>query len=68
VARHRFSSIRLVTSAGHMRRAQLELARVLPAGVRVLPDAVPSEPRAPGLAFEYSKFLLRRAALLAGAA
>ncbi len=68
VARHRFSSIRLVTSAGHMRRARLELARVLPADVRVLPDAVPSEPRAPGLAFEYSKFLLRRAALLAGAA
>lgn len=68
VARHRFASIRLVTSAGHMRRARLELARVLPAGVRVLPDAVPSEPRAPGLAFEYSKFLLRRVALLAGAA
>ncbi|WP_353218291.1 YdcF family protein, partial [Sandarakinorhabdus sp.] len=65
-AKNQFTSIRLVTSAGHMRRARLELARVLPAGVTVLPDAVPSEPHAPGLAFEYSKYLLRRGALLAG--
>jgi uncharacterized SAM-binding protein YcdF (DUF218 family) len=68
VANHGFTSIRLVTSAGHMRRARLELARVLPADVTVLSDAVPSEPRAPGLAFEYSKYLLRRGALLAGVA
>lgn len=68
VKRHRFTSIRLVTSAGHMRRARLELARVLPVGVSVLPDAVPSEPKAPGLAFEYTKWLARRAALLTGAA
>lgn len=68
VARHRFTSIRLVTSAAHMRRARLELARVLPAGIKVLPDAVKSEPKAPGLAFEYTKWLARRVALLAGAA
>lgn len=68
VARHDYQSIRLVTSAGHMRRARLELSRVLPADVRVLSDAVPSEPRAHGLAFEYSKYLLRRGALLLGAA
>lgn len=68
VAANKFASIRLVTSAGHMRRARLELARVLPTGIAVLPDAVPSEPKAPSLAFEYSKWLLRRAALLAGAA
>jgi uncharacterized SAM-binding protein YcdF (DUF218 family) len=68
VDKHGFTSIRLVTSAGHMRRARLELARVLPAGVKVLPDAVPSEPKAPGLAFEYSKWLARRMALLSGAA
>lgn len=68
VAANNFTSIRLVTSAGHMRRARLELARVLPPGIAVLPDAVPSEPKAPSLAFEYSKWLLRRAALLAGAA
>jgi uncharacterized SAM-binding protein YcdF (DUF218 family) len=68
VARHRFRSIRLVTSAGHMRRARLELARVLPLDIAVLPDAVPVEPAAPGIATEYSKFLLRGAALASGAA
>jgi uncharacterized SAM-binding protein YcdF (DUF218 family) len=68
VAQNRFTSIRLVTSAAHMRRARLELARVLPPGITVLPDAVKSEPKAPGLAFEYTKWLARRAALLAGAA
>lgn len=68
VAKNRFTSIRLVTSASHMRRARLELTRVLPADVTVLPDAVPSEPKAPGLAFEYTKFLARRIALMAGAA
>ena len=68
VAKHDFKSIRLVTSASHMRRARLELLRVLPAGVKLLSDAVPSEPKAPGLAFEYSKYLLRRGTLLLGAA
>ncbi len=67
VARNHFSSIRLVTSAGHMRRARLELSRVLPPGVIVVPDAVPVEPKAPGIATEYSKYLLRRAALALGA-
>ena len=66
-ALHKFSTIRLVTSAGHMRRARLELSRVLPAAVLVVSDAVPVEPRAPGIAAEYSKYLLRRAALAMGA-
>jgi uncharacterized SAM-binding protein YcdF (DUF218 family) len=60
-------SIRLVTSAGHMRRARLELAQALPAGVSVLPDAVPVEPKAPSIAAEYSKYLLRRIALTSDA-
>lgn len=64
---HKFSTIRLVTSAGHMRRARLELSRVLPASVLVVSDAVPVEPKAPGIAAEYSKYLLRRAALALGA-
>ncbi len=67
VKTNQFTSIRLVTSASHMRRARLELSRVLPKGVTVLPDAVPSEPKAPGIAFEYSKWLLRRISLLSGA-
>ena len=68
VAHNKFESIRLVTSAGHMRRARMELAQALPAGVSVLPDAVPVEPKAPTIATEYSKYLLRRFALLTGAA
>jgi uncharacterized SAM-binding protein YcdF (DUF218 family) len=67
VAQHQFSTIRLVTSAGHMRRARLELSRVLPASVLVVSDAVPVEPKAPSIAAEYSKYLLRRAALSMGA-
>ncbi|MBC7522694.1 MAG: YdcF family protein [Sandarakinorhabdus sp.] len=68
VVHNKFESIRLVTSAGHMRRARMELAQALPAGVSVLPDAVPVEPKAPTIATEYSKYLLRRFALLTGAA
>lgn len=66
-ALHKFSTIRLVTSAGHMRRARLELSRVLPVSVLVVSDAVPVEPKAPSIAAEYSKYLLRRAALALGA-
>lgn len=68
VKANKVESIRLVTSAGHMRRARLELARVLPRGVTMLPDAVPVEPQAPSIATEYSKYLLRRLALATGAA
>lgn len=67
VAQHDFSTIRLVTSAGHMRRARLELSRVLPRSVLVVSDAVPVEPKAPSIAAEYSKYLLRRVALAMGA-
>jgi uncharacterized SAM-binding protein YcdF (DUF218 family) len=68
VAKNRFTSIRLVTSAGHMRRARLELSRVLPRGISVVSDAVAVEARAPSIAAEYSKYLLRRAALAMGEA
>jgi uncharacterized SAM-binding protein YcdF (DUF218 family) len=64
MAGREFSSLRLVTSAGHMRRARLELDRVLPAGVTVVEDAVPHETGAPGIPWEYSKYLLRRLTIL----
>jgi uncharacterized SAM-binding protein YcdF (DUF218 family) len=67
VTANNIKSIRLVTSAGHMRRARLELAQALPPGVSVLPDAVPVEPKAPSIATEYSKYLLRRIALTSDA-
>ena len=59
MARHRFTSLRLVTSAAHMRRARLELDARLPRTVRILPDAVPVDPQAPSLFLEYNKFVLR---------
>jgi uncharacterized SAM-binding protein YcdF (DUF218 family) len=68
MARGNHRSLRLVTSSGHMRRARLELARVLPATITVIPDAVPHETGASGIPWEYTKYLLRRLAILAGAA
>jgi len=67
MARGNHESLRLVTSAAHMRRARLELARVLPDDITVVSDAVPYETGAPGIPWEYTKFLWRRLALLAGA-
>ena len=66
--RHGYRSLRLVTSAAHMRRARLELAAQMPANVTIVEDAVPAEIGADGIAREYSKYLLRFAALSAGAA
>jgi uncharacterized SAM-binding protein YcdF (DUF218 family) len=65
IAQHRYRSIRLITTDWHMTRARFELRQVL-SGVRVVPDAVPSEPDLWGLLREYHKYLLRRAAALAG--
>ncbi len=64
IAAHDYRSIRLVTTDWHMRRARFELRQVL-RDVRVVPDAVSSEPALGGLLREYHKFLLRRAAALA---
>ena len=66
MARHKYRSLRLVTSAAHMRRARLELAARLPAATVILPDGVPDELSATGLAREYTKLVLRRAARLLG--
>ena len=65
--RHGYKSLRLVTSAQHMKRARLELAAQMPPPVTIVEDAVPAETGADGIAREYSKYLLRLAALSAGA-
>jgi uncharacterized SAM-binding protein YcdF (DUF218 family) len=67
VARHGYRSIRLVTSSAHMRRARLELSQHLPPSVRIVEDGVPGAGPG-GVAREFNKYLLRRAALAAGAA
>lgn len=61
VVEHHARSVRLVTTDWHMRRAALELARELPADVKVERDAVPSQPSLTALILEYHKLLARAA-------
>ncbi|MBA2920628.1 YdcF family protein [Sphingomonas sp. MAH-20] len=63
---HHYRSIRLVTTDWHMRRARFELRQALPEQVAIVTDAVHSEPDLKVLLTEYHKYLLRRAAALAG--
>ena len=60
VERHRYKSIRLVTSDWHMRRARYEFNRQLDRSVKLIPDAVRTEPNFGTLFAEYNKYLLRR--------
>lgn len=61
-----YRSVRLVTTDWHMPRARFELSQSLPKDVKVLPDAVRSEPDLRVLLTEYNKYLLRRGAVLFG--
>lgn len=63
MARKGYTSLRLVTSDWHMRRAAAEFRHDLPKA-RIIEDAVPTRPSLFILAAEYNKFLLRRVALL----
>lgn len=54
------TSVRLVTSDWHMRRAYWELRRVLPARVTVIEDAVVTRPSLNTLVVEYCKLLVQR--------
>ena len=60
LARHRYTSLLLVTSDWHMRRARYEFGRALGDGYRIVPDAVRTEPGLKTLFAEYNKYLLRR--------
>jgi uncharacterized SAM-binding protein YcdF (DUF218 family) len=63
VADNAVTSLRLVTTDWHMRRAAAELRRTLPSDLRVVRDAVPSQPTLATLFLEYHKFI---ASTLAG--
>lgn len=65
VAQNEVRSLRLVTTDWHMRRAAGELERALPGHVRVIRDAVPSQPNFRTLFLEYHKLIASRAAGLA---
>ena len=68
MAANNFKSLRLVTSAWNMRRAELELRAQLPADIAIITDAVPNEPAATRVAREYNKLLLRWVVLKLGIA
>lgn len=61
-----YRSVRLVTTDWHMRRADFELRQSMPPNVRIVRDAVRSDPDLRVLFTEYNKYLLRRAAVLIG--
>ena len=63
--KHRFKSVRLITSDWHMRRARYEFGKVLGDKVRLTTDAVRSEPGFMTLFSEYNKLVLRRLAVWA---
>jgi uncharacterized SAM-binding protein YcdF (DUF218 family) len=63
LAKRHFDSVRLITSDWHMRRARYEFRKVLGNKVRIVPDAVRSEPRFLTLFGEYNKYVLRRLAV-----
>ena len=66
VERHKFRTVRLVTTDWHMPRAGFELAQQVGDKIDVYPDAIQSSPRFGQLFGEYNKYLLRRAAVIVG--
>ena len=54
-----YRSVRVVTSDWHLRRARADLAKVLPATVTVVDDAVHTQPSLRILMIEYHKLLFR---------
>ncbi|HVM23477.1 MAG TPA: YdcF family protein [Sphingomicrobium sp.] len=63
--KHRYRSVRLITSDWHMRRAGYEFRRALGSKYVMVPDAVRSEPSFVLLFGEYNKYVLRRLAVWA---
>ena len=64
--RRRFRSMRLVTNDIHMPRARYEIGKRVGDEVEIVIDAVPTEPSFGQIFAEYNKYLLGRAADLAG--
>ena len=63
MAKHHYSSVRLITSDWHMRRARYEFDRALGHKYKIVPDAIRTEPSFLTLFGEYNKYLLRRLAV-----
>jgi len=65
LAQHHFTSVRLITSDWHMRRASYEFRRLLGDKIILVTDGVRSEPSFLTLFGEYNKYVLRRLAVWA---
>jgi uncharacterized SAM-binding protein YcdF (DUF218 family) len=61
--KHRYQSLRLITSDWHMRRARYEFRKVLGPEYDLVIDAVRTEPKFLTLYGEYNKYVLRRFAV-----
>jgi uncharacterized SAM-binding protein YcdF (DUF218 family) len=66
IKKYRVKKVRLVTTDWHMPRARFELSRRVDGNVRIVEDAIASDPNFRQLFTEYNKYLLRRAAVLVG--
>jgi uncharacterized SAM-binding protein YcdF (DUF218 family) len=66
LAKHKFRTVRLVTTDWHMPRASFELSRRTGDKGEILDDALASDPNFRQLFTEYNKYLLRRAAVVIG--
>ena len=66
IADEKVTSVRLITTDWHMRRAAFDLAQVAPRGTIIIEDAVTSRPRFRILFLEYHKLLARWAARIIG--
>jgi uncharacterized SAM-binding protein YcdF (DUF218 family) len=67
IKRNRYRSIRLVTAADHMRRAQVELeAQLDDDSVEIVPDGVPVDRPLQPMLREFAKYALRRSATVFG--
>ena len=62
--KRRYSSVRLITSDWHMRRASYEFRKVLGDDFELVLDGVRTEPSFLTLFAEYNKYVLRRIAVL----
>jgi len=65
LAKHRFHSLRLITSDWHMRRARYEFGKVLGGKYQLVTDGVRTEPSFLTLFGEYNKYVIRRLAVWA---
>ena len=66
IDRHKYRSVRLITSDWHMHRAAYEFRSQLGTRVALIPDALPTRPRFMTLFGEYNKYVLRRISMWLG--